>query len=78
MTLEATDWHAVALERLVKVFGAREADELMRAVNRELGIDRVRSAEDLRRFSAALGKRGGFAAAVGGMLGLHAAIHDKG
>ena len=76
MKPNATDWHAVALAKLQHVMGARAGEDLARAVLTELGLQTIASAEDLRRVATALGARGGFAAAVGGLLGVHAAMYE--
>ena len=59
------------------MLGDDAARELMRDVRRELGLERLATVDDLRRFGAALGERGGFAAALGGILSLHATMHAR-
>ena len=71
------DWHQVALDKLTRVLGDEAARELMSDVLRELSLDRLATVDDLRRFGGALADRGGFAAALGGMLNLHATIHAR-
>jgi len=76
MKPNATDWHGVALAKLTHVMGERAGPELAVSVLRELGLEKLRSAEDLRRFASMLSSKGGFAAAVGGLLGVHAAMYE--
>ena len=76
MKPNATDWHGVALAKLTKVMGERAGRELASSVFSELGLEKIGSAEDLRRVASALTRRGGFAAAVGGLLDVHAAMYE--
>jgi len=77
MKPEATDWHGVAIAKLTNVMGERTGKELGRAVLEELGLETIASASDLRRVASALAARGGFAAAVGGLLSVHAAMYEE-
>jgi hypothetical protein len=70
-----TEWNIVALERLTNVLGD-SGRELMREVLLEIGMDEIRTAHDLRTFAKALGSRKGFAAAVAGILSLHATMYE--
>lgn len=71
------DWHEVAAGKLTRVLGDQAAGELMSDVLRELDLERLATADDLRRFGTALAARGGFAAALGGILSLHATMHAR-
>ncbi|MEO6572667.1 MAG: hypothetical protein ABIP89_02420 [Polyangiaceae bacterium] len=77
MTPAPTDWHLVAVSKLTNVMGASAASEIALSILKELGIEKLSSAADLRRFAAALGAQQGFAAAVGGLLALHATMYDE-
>lgn len=72
------DWEEVAMSRLIRVLGERPGREMAAAVKKELGLSSLRSAAELRAFAERLQSRGGFAAAVGGLLQLHATMHDDG
>jgi hypothetical protein len=71
-----TEWNAIALAKLTNVLGESVGRELMKEVLHEIGVDELRSATDLRSFARALGDRKGFAAAVGGLLSLHATMYE--
>ncbi len=73
----ASDWHGVAMARLTAVMGDRAGREIADAVLAELGLTSIGSSSALRRFAAALALRGGFAAAVGAMLELHATMYEE-
>lgn len=77
MSIDATDWHGVALAKLTKVMGESVGLELAQSVMKELGIASISSAAELQDVAEALSRRGGFAAAVGGLLGVHVAIHGR-
>jgi hypothetical protein len=77
MTPGATDWHGTAFDKLAKVMGSA-GETLARSVLQEIGMAKVSSASDLRQFAGALLKRGGFAAAVGALLDLHATMYEEG
>lgn len=72
----ADDWHGVAIGKLTKVMGSAAGQALAESVLNEIGIAKLTSAKDLHRFAGALSHRGGFAAAVGALLGLHATMYD--
>ena len=72
-----TEWHAVAVAKLTNVLGDSAGRELMHEVLLQIGLDKLRSASDLRHFAEALGLRKGFAAAVGGLLSLHATMYER-
>ena len=75
MTPTPTDWNAVALQRLNNVLGEETGRRTMTEVLDELGVGELASSGDLHRFSQALVARGGFAGAVGGLLGVHAVMY---
>lgn len=70
-----TDWNGIALNKLTRVLGERAGRQTMSEALSAIGVDELRSAEDLRRFANELSGRGGFAAALGGLLGVHAAMY---
>lgn len=76
MKPDARDWHGVALAKLTNVMGEQAGHELAAAVLQDLGLQRIATASDLRLVAAALAAKGGFASAVGGLLGVHAAMYD--
>ena len=71
-----TNWHAIALTKLTNVMGDRAGHELATAVLKEMGVEALSSASQLRQFSALLSTRGGFASAVAALLDLHATMYD--
>jgi len=71
-----TEWNAVAMAKLTNVLGESVGRELMKEVLHEIGVVELRSAGELRSFAKALGERKGFAAAVGGLLSLHATMYE--
>jgi len=70
-----TAWHDVALAKLVKVMGDADGRTLAESVLNEVGLARLSSAADMRRFATALAARGGFASAVAALLELHATMY---
>jgi hypothetical protein len=70
-----TNWNEVALNKLTNVMGASAGQKLAQSVLREVGIERVSSAADLKRFADSLSRHGGFASAVGALLALHATMY---
>lgn len=66
--------HALALEKLTRVFGPRRGAELLGEVLAELGLDAVRSADDLARVGEALQRRTGFEATTGALLSVQATL----
>lgn len=72
------DWEGAAMSRLTRVLGERAGREMAASVKEEIAIPQLQSAGDLRTFADALQRRGGFAGAVGGLLHLHATMHDDG
>lgn len=77
MKLIATDWNDVALTKLRNVMGPSAGAELARSVLAELGLERLSSAAQLKAFAESLSTRGGFAAAVGALLFLHATMYES-
>ena len=51
--------------------------DLALAVFKEIQLEQISSAADLRRFAVALSQRGGFAAAVGALLVLHVTMYEE-
>lgn len=68
-------WNDVALAKLSAVVGRVKAEETMASALRELELESLGSVNDLYRFAKCLGQKGGFVAAVGGLLSVHAVIH---
>lgn len=76
MTAEPTEGGEIrrlALTKMSAVLGPERAERLLRSISAELGITLL-TPQDLYRFSEALGRYGGFEAAVGAMLGVSAVI----
>jgi len=69
------DYHAFAISKLVAVLGAHKAATAMAEALRACALERIETADDLHSLSQALVRTGGFAGAVGGLLGVHAVIH---
>jgi PAS domain S-box-containing protein len=59
---------ALAREKVARVFGAAQADSLLRRYLAETGVGALTTLEDLQRFAQALKARGGIEAAVGAAL----------
>lgn len=74
-TPAVTDWNAVAHAKLTRVLGEDAGRRAMAEVLEHLGIECLRSVEDLRRFADELRRRGGFTAAVAALLSLHATLY---
>ncbi len=77
MTSSPTDWNGVAFAKLTRVLGEDAGARLMREILADLELPTLTSAADLHRFATALSSKGGFAAAVGGLLSLHAAMYEQ-
>ncbi|MDB4930888.1 MAG: hypothetical protein JWM10_3372 [Myxococcaceae bacterium] len=75
MTATPTDWDGVARAKLTRVLGEDHGTAAMRDALHDAGLSSLTSAADLRRFAEALSARGGYAAAVGALLGVHAAMY---
>lgn len=72
--MDAPSVHDVALGRLTRVLGVERGNRLARQILDELGLSELRTPEDLMRFGTALEVLGGYEAAIGAMLRLHARI----
>jgi len=70
-----TRWDDVALAKLTSVLGPEKGRATREELFAELGISSLASPDDLYTFAQRLLARGGFAAAVGGLLSVHAVIH---
>ncbi len=76
-TPAVTDWNSVAHTKLTRVLGETAGRRVMAEVLDHLGLDKLRSVEDLRRFADELRPLGGFTAAVAGLLSLHATLYGS-
>ncbi len=65
---------AFALEKLTRVLGADKGTRVYFDVLSEAKLAEVHTPDDLYVFSECLSRRGGFEAAVGGMLGVAAVL----
>lgn len=70
-----TAWNDVAIAKLTRVLGERPGRELMTETLATLGIAEIASADQLRDFATILSRKGGFAAALGALLSVHAATY---
>jgi hypothetical protein len=68
-------WERVALEKLIRVLGEHSGRTLYAHGLRELGLDTLRSPQELHRLAQWLTRQPGFAATVGGLLSVHAVIN---
>ena len=75
MTDDPRNWPAVEIGKLTRVLGPTEGPRVMAEALAELNLDRVESIQNFLDLAAALSKRGGYAAMVGGLLSVHATIH---
>jgi hypothetical protein len=64
----------LALEKLTRVLGAERGRRVYDDVLAESGLAEVGTADELYAFSEFLSRRGGFEAAVGGLLGVAAVL----
>jgi hypothetical protein len=71
---EVTEWNDLALEKMSKVLGAENAHQTMRIALKKLGLDTLRTADDLYRFAQELTAMSGFTRVVGGVLSLQAVM----
>lgn len=71
----SSPWNDVAITKLSNVLGRARAEDVMSAALSEIGLPALTSADDLYRFARRLARAGGFVAAVGGLLSVHAVIH---
>ncbi|MDO9020975.1 MAG: hypothetical protein Q8S73_13495 [Deltaproteobacteria bacterium] len=65
---------AFALEKLTRVLGAEKGRRVFADVLSEAKLPDVSTPDDLYVFSECLSRRGGFEAAVGGLLGVAAVL----
>lgn len=72
--MDAPSLHDHALAKLARVFGAERGERVARQILQEIGLSELRTPDDLMRFGAALEALGGYEAAIGAMLRLHARI----
>ena len=72
---EETAWQRTARDKLVRVLGAEAAQQALRLALHGAGLTAVRSPDELFRLSQAIERMGGFAAAVGALLALHAVMN---
>jgi hypothetical protein len=70
-----TEWHAVAAAKLVAVLGEAKGALALDGALHATGLARISTATELYRVAQQLSASGGFAAAVGGLLGVHAVMH---
>lgn len=70
----ATELQQLALQKMSAVLGHDHARTLMQRTMRALALERIRTPQELMRFSEALQEHGGFVAAVGAMLGVAAVL----
>jgi hypothetical protein len=75
MSAQVLDGSDPSLIKLVRIYGAKRTEELVREVLRELGIDAIRSADDRMRFGRALIKKGGLLEAIGRAIRVQAILH---
>ncbi|GAC1353347.1 MAG: hypothetical protein NVSMB1_26020 [Polyangiales bacterium] len=75
MKPSTTEWNAVALAKLTNVLGEVPGQRLMVETLAALDLPRLHSSSELRHFAQLLVAKGGFAAAIGGMLNLHATMY---
>jgi hypothetical protein len=68
------DMHALALHKLTNVLGPEQAHVIMRETLQRLGVARLDTPDDLYRFAQQVSARGGFAGAVGSLLGVMAVV----
>ncbi len=64
----------LAREKLTRVLGPAKGQRLYEEVLVEAGLAEIVTPDDLYAFSERLSRRGGFEAAVGGMLGVAAVL----
>ena len=71
---ESDPLHALAADKLTRVFGPRRGAELLGEVLAETGVARIATVDDLRRVAEALQRRGGFEATTGALLSVQATL----
>ncbi len=67
-------WHAVAREKLVRIFGPLRGEQLLRDVLQELGLETIASVNDLAAVGDRLSAMGGFVGSLGVVLKTHASL----
>ncbi len=74
---DMSELHALARDKLVKVFGAERGEKLLSELLSELRIAAIRTPDDLAAAGEALKSRGQFEAAIGGLLAVQAAMRKS-
>jgi hypothetical protein len=69
------DWHGVAAAKLEAVLGPVKGPLALADALRATRLERIATAGELYRVAQQLSETGGFAGAVGGLLGVHAVMH---
>jgi len=72
LDVPSAELQALALEKMTKILGEDKGRDLFGSVLTELGMERIRTADDLYRFSTALSRHGTMEKAVGAILGFNA------
>lgn len=67
-TEPAEPFESIARAKMARVLGSTRAEQLFQSVLKQVGLSRLRSAEDLLIFAQALAKAPAFEGAVGSML----------
>ena len=70
-----THWDEVALGKLSRVLGVTAAQHVATKILSKMGRTSLQSADELHQFGQLLTEETGFAAAVGGLLLVHATLH---
>jgi hypothetical protein len=70
-----TSWDEVALGKLSRVLGSGPGQQMATKILGKMGRTSLQSADDLHHFGQILSEETGFAAAVGGLLIVHATLH---
>ncbi len=71
---DGAPFQELAQAKLVRVLGPAQAAQVYAETLAAAGLTAIASADDLYRFATHLSKRGGFAAAVGGLLSVAAVL----
>jgi hypothetical protein len=71
---DGSSFQELAQSKLVRVLGPAQAAQVYGETLAAAGLSGIGSADDLYLFAAHLSKRGGFAAAVGGLLSVAAVL----
>ncbi len=67
-------WDEAASGKLKRVLGAEAGERMRQKVMEKMGLTSLKSANELFAFAELLGQEGGFAGALGGLLGVHATL----